>query len=218
MYNLVHTYSSAEWSFCACTARTACTSQHTAYVLQQEVEEARRLVLSQKKALREVLASAADRGAEERDAVEANRTAQAQAVEEELELLQHDLVATRVSSNVRQADADAGFLMRVRDVCARAPVAAELWCSMRMCQGAYVHAHVHGGIFVCAWGHMCMRMCLGAYSGAYECIAVSIICTKAFLPRSPCPCCRARICSSCLVASAECLDWSTAQRQSPAAP
>jgi hypothetical protein len=57
----------------------------------QELEESRRLYSAQKRALREALNAAAEREAEGKEAAEANRAVVAQAVEDELEKLQHEL-------------------------------------------------------------------------------------------------------------------------------
>lgn len=64
----------------------------------QELEESRRLYSAQKRALREALNAAAEREASERETVNASRTAVAQAVEDELESLQHELALTKVRS------------------------------------------------------------------------------------------------------------------------
>jgi hypothetical protein len=62
----------------------------------QELDESRRLYSSQKKALKEALNAAAEREANEVAADEANRTVIAQAVEDEMEQLHHQLAVTKV--------------------------------------------------------------------------------------------------------------------------
>ena len=62
----------------------------------QELEESRRLYSSQKRALKEALNAAAEKEANEVAADEASRTAVAQAVEDEMEQLHHQLALTKV--------------------------------------------------------------------------------------------------------------------------
>ena len=62
----------------------------------QELEESRRLYSSQKRALKEALNAAAEKEANEIAADEASRTAVAQAVEDEMEQLAHQLALTKV--------------------------------------------------------------------------------------------------------------------------
>ena len=69
----------------------------------QELEESRRLYSSQKRALKEALNAAAEKEANEVAADEASRTAVAQAVEDEMEQLHHQLALTKVCGGGRQA-------------------------------------------------------------------------------------------------------------------
>lgn len=63
----------------------------------QELEEARRLAASQKRALREAAMLAAEREAAERAATEASQAVVTQVVEDEMERLLAELAALRVS-------------------------------------------------------------------------------------------------------------------------
>ena len=65
----------------------------------QELEESRRLYSSQKRALKEALNAAAEKEANEVAADEASRTAVAQAVEDEMEQLHHQLALTKVGGD-----------------------------------------------------------------------------------------------------------------------
>mmetsp|Transcript_25533 Transcript_25533/g.55588 ORF Transcript_25533/g.55588 Transcript_25533/m.55588 type:complete len:492 (-) Transcript_25533:568-2043(-) len=89
------------------------TAQQLEIVLAQkeeELEESRRLYTAQKKALKEALNAAAEREASDRAVDEATRTAAAQAMEDELDRIYHELVLTKTRAELELKARDTELL------------------------------------------------------------------------------------------------------------
>ncbi|KAG1671479.1 hypothetical protein FOA52_003137 [Chlamydomonas sp. UWO 241] len=78
----------------------------------EELEESRRLYAGQKRALREAMNAVAERETVEKDAEESTRTAHAQALEDELDALTHELAMTKARGDMelRAREGELGSL------------------------------------------------------------------------------------------------------------